>query len=126
MSNSLESGKSKEKSHEDESLLVPVFTEGGKGLYVGSLYGLMRDKKTGEIENNPVATWASGGAVIDTRAYRILRDYCGSDKQKLDAYLKAVLDFETKHSDDHEHHDKRLPAEEEILSVLKNHGYFDE
>ena len=98
-----------------------VFKNGQNKLYRKSFEIHNPD---GTTDNNPVATWMSStSAAIDPRAYDILEKVC-RDSNKLNSYLKAILDFELNHSDNIERHKNRPPIEEEILTVLKKHGYF--
>jgi len=96
---------------------VFVFTDGKNKLYKQDL--------TDFVGNNSVATWnSSNSAKIDSRAYDILKNKFGNNKNKLDKYLKAILDFEINHSNNQLRHEKRLPIEEKILTILKESGYF--
>jgi hypothetical protein len=84
------------------------------------------------MRNNahPVATYVSpDSAEMDGEAFDMLRQACGGgspefDKPRFERYLDAVIEFETKYSDNEERHQHRLPIEEEILKVLTEGGYF--
>lgn len=98
-----------------------VFRDGKNKLYKQDL--IMRKK--GELVYNSIATYMSpNSAVIDSRAYEILRKKCGDNINKLNLYLKAILYFEINHSDDSGRHRKRLPIEKEIITLLEEEGYF--
>lgn len=79
---------------------------------------------------HPVATYAGPDAAeIDGPAFDILHHACGGggekfEKERFERYLDAILEFETKHSDDEARHKNRLPIEEEMLRILTEGGYF--
>ena len=79
---------------------------------------------------HPVATYVNPDtAEMDGPAFNTLFLACGGsgehfEKQRFERYLDAIIEFETKHSDDEERHLHRLPIEEEILKILTDGGYF--
>ncbi|OGI73840.1 hypothetical protein A3D42_01310 [Candidatus Nomurabacteria bacterium RIFCSPHIGHO2_02_FULL_41_18] len=105
----------------DESPIL-VFVDGKNRLYKREIGEMMEN---GDITKNNIAMWAGENeAIIDSRAYEVLKKKCGNDIKKLKSYLKAILDFELTHSDNPERHKNRLPIEKEILVLLEEGGYF--
>ena len=108
-----------ENGVEKDLSLTLVFADGNKRLHMQDL------RARGVSSPNPVAMWAGvNEAVIDTRAYEILKKECGTDREKLESYLRAILNFELQSSGDFERHENRTPVEKEILTILKDRGYF--
>ena len=98
----------------------PVFEFDGTTLYA-------QDDLASRMTGNryPVATWGSkNSAIMDGRAFDMLRKACGDDRTRFENYLRAITDFEIAHSDDKERHEHRTPVEQEILDALTREGYF--
>lgn len=115
---------SKEKIQPEYAL---VFENKGKKLFVQDLSEKMFDRETGNHVQSPVATWGGeSAAIIDRRAYEILRTVCLNDQEKLNKYLNVILEFEINHSNDQSRHENRLPIEQEILDILQQGGYFEQ
>ncbi|MEK7603514.1 MAG: hypothetical protein AAB461_00125 [Patescibacteria group bacterium] len=102
-----------------------VFELGGDKLYVQNLENRMVDRNGQEVKSSVATYGGPHTAIIDRRAYEMLKQHCGENKVKFDSYLEAIMYFEIHHSDDEERHQNREPVEEEILDVLKEQGYFD-
>ena len=117
-----------EKYHDgkDGKIEIPelVFESGEDQLYVQNLEHRMFDGNGHEVKSPVAMPGGLHAAIIDQRAYEMLKQNCGEDKEKFDSYLKAILYFEIHHSDDEERHQNREPIEEEILDVLRAMGYF--
>lgn len=102
----------------NRSLRWPVWTDGRIRLCIQDDLHVM-------TRGRCVATWAGDDiAIIDGAAFDIFRTVCGDDLQRLERYLQTIAEFEIHYSDSQERHEHRTPTELEILSVLRENGYF--
>lgn len=102
----------------NRSLRWPVWTDGRIRLYI-------QDDLCAQAGVRFVATWAGEfAAIIDGAAFDIFRTVCGDDLQRLERYLQTIAEFEIRYSDSEVRHKARTPTELEILSVLRENGYF--